>query len=236
MPFDGRSLAGRKALMNENLQAVKDQLQKFAVGARPSRYGRRYGARYEYGVGQASSAARAAQLNQDCNWPDSSITAGHGRATDPRPVGPCKPIPPRCDCHVIGINTLGTTGIASNAFGNLVIDSGDADFFIPYYIAIIAFELNTTTNNLIINPGTPLMVLLVQSTSGQEPNMRRASTTDQTFGVWTLVYGFEKEIECVDWRKFGSVTNQNLTMRFFNPNTVAVHVFVNIWGTAGVAR
>jgi len=233
MPFDGRSLAGRKALMNENLQLVKRQLEQFAVGSRPSRYGARYGRRYEYGVGQ-SSAAPSGNGN-GCTWKDSSVMAGHGRQTYPRPGGPCKPTPPRCDCHVIAINTLGTTGIASNAYGNLVIDSGDADFFIPYYIAIIAFELNTTTNNLIINPGTPLMVLLVQSTSGQEPNMRRAATNNPTFGVWSLVYGFEKEIECVDWRKFGSVTNQTCTMRFFNPNTVAVHVFVNMWGTAGIA-
>jgi hypothetical protein len=76
---------------------------------------------------------------------------------------------------VIGINSLGTAGIASNAFGNLAVDAGDADFFIPYYIAVIAFEVNTTTNTLIINPGTPLMVLLQDSRSGQEPNMRRAS-------------------------------------------------------------
>jgi hypothetical protein len=235
-----QSLAARRALMNQNLQLAQQQLNTFAVGAGPSRYNKRYGSRYaKYGVGAVANGDYVPPGNGNgngCNFGDSSLTSGHGRITGRVPVTGCTPTPPRCDCHVIGVNTLGTTGIASNAFGNLTIDSGDADFFIPYYLAIIAFELHTTTNELIINPGTPLMVLMVDSRSGQEPNMRRASTNDQTFGVWTLVYGFEKEIECVDWRKFGSTTNQNLTLRFFNPNTVSVHVFVNLWGIAGIAK
>jgi hypothetical protein len=227
--------------MDENLRLVERQLGgEYRIGTNyRGRYGRRYNVGQQWQEGGLSSMqnVRARTGGGDpCtpNWADSPTDAGHGRLTTARPGQVCKPIPPRCDCHVIGINSLGTAGIASNAFGNLAVDAGDADFFIPYYIAVIAFEVNTTTNTLIINPGTPLMVLLQDSRSGQEPNMRRASQTVQSFGVWTLIYGFEKEIECVDWRKFGSQNNQLLTMTFFNPNTVGVHVFVNLWGTAGV--
>lgn len=233
------SIAGRRARMNENYRSAEKQLDTFAVGAGPSRYNRRYGQRYEkYGVGAAANMDYVPPGNgngRGCNWSDSGIDAGHGRVTDRVPVTGCKPTPPRCDCHVIGSNTLGTTGALSNGLDTLTLDSGDADFFIPYYMSIAAFELHTTTSTLIINPGTPLMVLMIDSKSGQEPNMRRASSTDQTFGVWSLIYGFEKEIECVDWRKFGSQTNQNLTLTFFNPNTVAVHIFVNLWGIAGIS-
>ena len=64
--------------------------------------------------------------------------------------------------------------------------------------------------------------------------MRRASVTDPSFGVNTLVYGQFKDLECVDWRKFASTNNQQLTLTFNNPNEVAVHIFVDLWGIPGV--
>lgn len=158
--------------------------------------------------------------------------AAHGRPTtlDPQ-CGPCPVKPPRCDCHVIGGNTLGTTGVPTGAtaaarFGTVTVDSGDAGFFVPYYIFVTAFQFNSNTTVT----GTPVMVLLQDSKSGQEPNLRRASTTNPAFGIATLVYGREKELECVDWRRFASVNNQQLQLSFYNPRDFAVHVFVALWG------
>ena len=162
----------------------------------------------------------------------------HGRPTTP-PVncGPCPVKPPRCDCHVIGGNTLGTTGIATGVtaaarFGTVTIDSGDAGYFVPYYIFVTAFQFNSNTTVT----GAPVMVLLQDSKSGQEPNLRRASTTDPAFGVATLVYGREKELECVDWRNFASVNNQQLQLTFYNPRDFAVHVFVAMWGIPAAGK
>lgn len=211
--------ARRRALL-ENAKAFSE------VGA--GRYAERYAERYDRRQGSVG-----ANKGQCGDWVDSSTGAGHGRRVVPRAGdSACTPLPPRCDCHVIAVNTINSNGIASGATGTLTLDSGDASYFVPYYIAVIAFQVNGTDNGLIANPGTPLMALLINSTSGREPNMRRASATDPTFGVWTLIYGFEKEIECVDWRKFSSTNNQQLTMDFYNPNNVDIHVFVNVWGLA----
>jgi hypothetical protein len=172
--------------------------------------------------------------NAGCSTVDSSGGAGHGRPTTMDPNAECAacPVkPPRCDCHVIGGNTLGTPGIATGAtaaarFGSVTIDSGDAGFFVPYYMYVTAFQFNA--NNTVT--GNPVMVLLTDSKSGQEPNLRRASTSDPSFGIATLVYGREKELECVDWRRFASVNNQQLSLTFYNPRDFAVHVFVALWG------
>lgn len=167
-----------------------------------------------------------------CETVTSSYGAGHGRPTtnDPQ-CEPCEVKPPRCDCHVIGGNTLGTTGIATGAtaaarFGAVTIDSGDAGFFVPYYMFVTAFQFNSNTTVT----GAPVMVLLCDSKSGQEPNLRRASTSDPSFGIATLAYGREKELECVDWQRFASVNNQQLLLSFYNPRDFAVHVFVALWG------
>src|SRR5690606_20730003 len=125
----------------------------------------------------------------------------------------------------------GTAGIdtgnnAAARFGTVTVDSGDAGFFVPYYIYVTAFQFNSNTTVV----GTPVMVLLTDSKSGQEPNLRRASTTDPAFGIATLVYGREKELECVDWQRFASVNNQQLLLTFYNPRDFAVHVFVALWG------
>ncbi len=148
------------------------------------------------------------------------------------PCPPACPVkPPRCDCHVVGGNTLGTSGIATGTtaaarFGSVSIDSGDAGRFVPYYMYVTAFQYNSDTTIT----GAPLMVLLQDSKSGQEPNLRRASTSNPSFGIATLVYGREKELECVDWKSFASINNQELRLTFYNPRDFAVHVFVSLWG------
>lgn len=167
----------------------------------------------------------------------SSQGAGHGRPVNTYVGGyTCEVRPPKCECHVIGSNTLNRTdlptGIASAAFGELQLDSGDADYFIPYYIFISAFEIGAVPNLSIT--AAPLMVLLQDSRSGQEPNLRRASTTDPRLGIATLVYGQDKDLECVDWTQFASINRQQLTLRFFNPNEVSVHIFVDIWGIPAI--
>lgn len=168
-----------------------------------------------------------------CDWQTSPEGAAHGRQTHQgKPMDTACPVkPPRCDCHVIGGNTLNTTGLATGAtaaprFGTVTLDSGDAGFFVPYFIYVTAFQFNSNTTVT----GNPVMVLLQDSKSGQEPNMRRASTSDPAFGVATLVYGREKELECVDWQRFASVNNQQLLLSFYNPRDFAVHVFVALWG------
>lgn len=225
----GKNITTRLDDYETRRKQLLQNADRFEV-AGSSRYSERYGSRY--GGGGDVGAARGGDC--DTNWVDSSTGAGHGR----RIVNPgardsgCTPLPPRCDCHVIGVNTLESAGVLSGAFGTVTLDSGDASYFVPYYIAIIAFQVLASDNGLIANPGTPLMSMLTNSVSGREPNMRRASATDPTFGVWTLVYGFEKELECVDWKKFASTNNQQLTMTFYNPNNVDIHVFVNMWGLA----
>ncbi len=166
-------------------------------------------------------------------WDDSGCNAGVGRPTVWGEPQPCDVKPPRCDCHVIGGNSLLTAGIgtASQAarFGQIQLDSGDAPAFVPYYMFVCAFQVGGAAPTTTIQ-GNPLMVLLTNSKSGQNPNMRRASDDDPRFGVTALVYGQDKELECVDWRKFSSQNNQQIFLRFFNTNSVTVHVFVDLWG------
>lgn len=176
---------------------------------------------YEVGAGR-----------DDCATVDSSTSAGHGRSVDPQPVPPCPVQPPRCDCHVIGGNTLGGNqiGVANLAgrFGQVTLDSGDASYFVPYYIFIVGFQVGADPDNTVLT--VPLPLLLQDSRSGREPNLRRASATDPSFGIITTVYGDQKEIECVDWRKFASINNQNLNTTLYNPNDNATHAFVDLWG------
>lgn len=223
------------------------------------RYAERYGERYgkRYGVGQSTAAAARQPRGPgsyaprtagpgptappsgggggggDCGpYTTQRGGAGHGRRVVYEDGYSCAIRPPRCECQVIGGNTLNSTqfptGIASGAFGTVTLDSGDASYFVPYFMHIVALEVGATANLSVT--GTALMVLMQDSKSGQEPNMRRASTTNQAFGVPTLVYGQEKELECVDWNRFASVNNQQLLLTFNNPNTVAVHIFVDLWG------
>lgn len=168
------------------------------------------------------------------DWEASNCAAGTGRPhTWDDQDEPCSVKPPRCDCHVLGSNTLTTAGLGTATqaarFGPVTIDSGDASAFVPYYIFVCAFQVGGAAPTTTIQ-GNPLMVLLTNSKSGQNPNMRRASDDDPRFGVAALVYGQDKELECVDWRKFSSTNNQQMVMRFFNTNSVSVHVFVDLWG------
>ncbi len=227
------------------------------------RYASRYSARYgeRYGVGAATPVSNprtlpgALRANPMPPAPPPGTPGGDTRTPDGEclPCGPgqtgtphgrrvyydnqsysCAIRPQRCDCHVIGGNTLLSdqfaTGVASGSFATVTLDSGDASFFVPYYMHIVALEVGSVANLAVT--GGPLLVNLQDSRSGRAPNMRRASDTDPSFGVPTLVYGQEKELECVDWNRFASVNNQQLTITFFNPQTVAVHIFVNLWGLA----
>lgn len=248
--------------VQEQNAAVFSFAEGFAVAGDPKgryrerkRYAGRYADRYgkRYGVGQNGNSAqipsqgRQAQISAN-NWtcpPRGGVPgacgpyvtgqcgAAHGRRVyyDNGDYS-CAIRPPRCDCQVIGGNTLNSTdyptGIASGGFGVVELDSGDAAAFVPYYMHIVALEVGAVANLAVT--GAPLMVLMQESLSGREPNMRRASTSNPSFGVPTLVYGQEKELECVDWHKFASITNQELTVTFNNPQTVAVHIFVNLWG------
>lgn len=158
---------------------------------------------------------------------------GGGRPTygTPESGEPCTIKPRLCECHVVGGNTLGTNGIGTASvagrYGTVSLDSGDASYFIPHYIYVAAYQANDADT---IANAAELPVLLGDSRSGQEPNMRRASDSDPRLGVITTAYSEQKELECVDWNSFTSTTNQELELTFYNPNANSVHVFVCLWG------
>lgn len=215
-----------------------------------SRYADRYGSRYgsRYGVGQSSvpvdrtpgsPAYRATPSGGGdgtgpggCVIVEGKCNAGHGRAWYKEHDYSCEVKPPRCNCHVIGGNTLNNAdfpnGVATGAQWTITLDSGDAQFFVPYYIFLQAFETGAVADLAIT--GNPVPTILQDSLSGREPNLRRANINDPSFGIITTVYGQEKEIECVDWNRFASVNNQQLTLLGQNIVDVAVHVFSDIWG------
>ncbi len=220
-----------------------------------SRYASRYSARYgeRYGVGAATPGSTPLSGSGALRATPGAPPLPPGGGGDCLPCGPgqtgaphgrrvyydnqsysCAIRPKRCDCHVIGGNTLESTlyptGVASGGFATVTLDSGDASFFVPYYMHIVALEVGSVANLAVT--GGPLLVNMQDSKSGRAPNMRRASDSDPSFGVPTLVYGQEKELECVDWNRFASVNNQQLTITFYNPQTVALHIFVNLWGLA----
>jgi hypothetical protein len=193
------------------------------LAAAKSRSGMMDWDRFAYAIGGAGN----------CVTQDSSCAAGHGRSVTRAPGynDPCPVVPPRCDCQVIGGNTLGGNQItaASQAarFGNVTLDSGDASYFVPSYIFITSFlSLSDTT----VDPTGATPVLLADSRSGREPNLRRASTTDPSFGILATIYGDQKELECVDWLRFASVNNQQLVITLYNCNDAAIHGFVDLWG------
>lgn len=176
------------------------------------------------GSGGGCGSARVPTPSDPCRGPRDVICEPED--------SPCEIKPARCDCQVLAGNTLNDAsqpGIASGEFGTVLIDSGDADFFQPRYMHVNAFQVGAPTIEEIT--GDPLPVLLQDSRSGRKPNLRRASTDDPSYGICTTVYGQQKDLECVDWHRFKSTNNQVLTLTFYNPNTVAVHVFVDLWGT-----
>jgi hypothetical protein len=167
-----------------------------------------------------------------CVFRTGDCFAGHGRAWYEEHGYSCEVKPPRCNCHVIGGNTLNNadfpTGIATGNDWVITLDSGDASAFMPYYIALQAFETGAVANLAVT--GNPLPTILTDSLSGREPNLRRADPNDPSFGILTTVYGDEKEVECVDWIKFASVNNQQLRLQGTNIVAASIHVFAVIWG------
>lgn len=256
LPKDGDVLAQNEAVFDftQGMSIAGDPKGRYRERRR---YAERYGARYgeRYGVGQGGSTRDPGQPSST-NIPARKVAnyvcppkGGIPGACGPYVTGQCGAAhgrrvyyddgayscalrPPRCDCQVIGGNTLNSTqfpaGITTGAFGSVTLDSGDAAAFVPYYMHVVALEVGAVANLAVT--GVPLLVLMQESLSGREPNMRRASTTNPAFGVPTLVYGQEKELECVDWNKFASINNQQLVITFNNPQTVSVHIFVNLWG------
>lgn len=234
------------AMMAASAGLAPPQHESFEIGGKQyPRYDERYGQRYNVGAappstvpvppGGGGSGGRGGCGGGSSSASDfvaSGCSAGEGRRVQYENNYSCEVRPRKCNCQVIGGNTLLTNGIASAAFGTVTLDSGDADFFVPYYMFIVALQIGATPT--LSTQGGPLPVLLQNSRSGREPNMRRASETDPSFGVNTLVYGQFKDLECVDWRKFASVNNQQLVLTFNNPNEVSVHIFVDLWGIPGV--
>lgn len=169
----------------------------------------------------------------DCQIAASRYTAGHGRAVYPA-CGDysCEIAPPPCDCQVIGGNTLNSsefpTGVPSNALWRIRIDSGDADFFVPYWLVLEAYETGAVPALAIT--GDVLETLLADSLSGRQPNMHRADPTNPSYGVASSGFSVRKDRTCVDWNRFASVEGQQLTLVGRNIREVNIHVFAVIWG------
>jgi len=186
----------------------------FRVGARG-----RYGSRYRVGA-QATAQG-------GCPTPvtgGGALASGSCASQQPQV---CPPQPKKCECHVLGANSLGGAGIATTAFGQLTVNSGDASSFDPFYMMFFAYE--RSANDSLAN-SNPIVVLLTDSRSGREPNMRQGSETNNTFGISSDAYGRDKEVECNDWRAFSSTGQQQLFLTFNNPTLVTEHVFVVLWG------
>lgn len=202
--------------------------------------GERYAARLRRIRATEAAVKKNQEVRRLAGVPEFSVGAACSSDTPDQWTGPpgvgrvdCCPVnPPQCDCHLVAGNTLSVAAgvdntIAAGAAGNVTIDSGDAGYFIPYYMSVVALE-SLAANQ--VNPATILMVLLIQSLSGQVANMRRQSPNDPGVGVHNLAYAEHKQVECVDWHAFSSQQNQELVLTFFNPTEVAAHVFVDIWG------
>lgn len=232
--FSAKRIVGRKDQMAQNEQVLRRagfgamlDDGPFQIGARGSRYGR-YNPRYRVGQtegggngGNCGGSTLNSVVAQGCS---TSLT-GHGRTVQECPITPA-----RCDCHVLGFNTLNSAGIASGAIGTLVTGSGDASAFDPFYIAMFAFA---RTNDTTVANSNILLGLLMDSQSGRNPNMRAGSGTDIAVGIPTLIYGDQKEVECTDWAAFSSTGQQNLTLTLNMPVTGlanASHFFCVLWG------
>jgi hypothetical protein len=169
----------------------------------------------------------------------SPVGTGWGRPTYRSGASASCPIkPPKCDCQVMGGNTLGGNqiGVASqdDRFGVVEMDSGESSAFVPHYMLIVAALVGDDADN-VVTPGL-VPVLLTDSKSGREPNMRRGSDSDPSYGVISTSFDDQHELVCVDWLQFSSIANQNLTMSFFNVNDTAVHVLVDLWGIPVAGR
>lgn len=169
----------------------------------------------------------------------SSVGTGWGRPTFTSKASSACPIrPPKCDCQVMGANTLGGNqiGVASLAdrFGTVQMDSGESSAFVPHYMLVVAYTVGEDADDL--TAGGQVPVLLCDSRSGREPNMRRGSDSNPSVGVISTAWDDQHELVCVDWRQFSSIANQVLSMVFFNINDTAVHVFVDLWGIPVAGR
>lgn len=161
-------------------------------------------------------------------------------------------IPTIDQCHIIGATTIseehesvggGMKPASSSAPAHAIyrgeirpgkwhqmsIDSGDAPLFVPYYISVVGYAVI----NGYLQPSTRAPVLLQDSTSGREPNLRRANPLDASFGI--LFPGDDCWVRTMDWRPFASVMNRQLIITLFNPSNVDVHVFIKIAGLPAVA-
>lgn len=220
--FTAKRVAGRKDVMAQNERAIISGGLAHHFADEP---GFRVGARGRYGAGRYRVGAQA--TGGGCPTP---VTGGGALASSACATSQpqiCPPQPKKCECHVLGANSLGGAGIATTAFGQLTVNSGDASSFDPFYMMFFAYERNG--NNDLAN-SDPIVVLLTDSRSGREPNLRQGSETNNAFGITSDAYGRDKEVQCNDWRAFSSTGQQQLFLTFNNPTIVTEHVFVVLWG------
>lgn len=217
--FTAKRVAGRKDVMAQNERAIIAGGLAHHFADEP---GFRVGARGRYRVGQNGGAA-AGNCAGGTGRPNTCPPATGGGYLASQAGCP----PKKCDCHVLGANSLGGAGIATTAFGQLTVNSGDASSFDPFYMMFFAYERNG--NNDLAN-SNPIVVLLTDSRSGREPNLRQGSETNNAFGITSDAYGRDKEVQCNDWRAFSSTGQQQLFLTFNNPTLVTEHVFVVLWG------
>ena len=140
--------------------------------------------------------------------------------------------PQPCGVNVIGGNTLGTAGIAPGATVPLVITAGDAGSFKP---KAIYFEALPFSSNDLVDPAAlpggccVLPLIMVDALVGRLSQLRRGGSAD--VGLTQGGFANTKELVPVDWARFVSTNEQNLTLLFYNPNVnQTIHAFVDLWG------
>lgn len=149
----------------------------------------------------------------------------------------CNTKAPYCGCNVLGGNTFvddfgagAGLGIPTLGTAVLQIDAGDACRWQPRSLHLIAFPAGLNANEIAATTTVDgrVPVVLTNAAVGSIPMIRR--TGQLNFGIISTGYSAEKELTCVDWAAFTSTQNQGLSLSIYNPNTVPVHAFVDLWG------
>lgn len=140
--------------------------------------------------------------------------------------------PQPCRVNAIGSTTFGTQGILPGQTVPLIVTAGDAQTYTPKRIFFEAAPW--ASPDLIDISDMPagvssLPVFLVDALVGRKSQLRRGG--QPKVGLTQGAYSNSKEIELVDWQKFSSTQEQNLSLFFYNPNKdKPIHVSVVLWG------
>lgn len=137
-----------------------------------------------------------------------------------------------CNYNVIGANTLGTAGIAPGTASPVNFTAGDATSFTPKFLYFEAQPYNDeNTINITLLPASrdSAPVLLQDALIGRVSQIRRGGNA--AVAIPSSAYAATKDLTRVDWGTFTSTQEKNLSLVFYNPNSVfPIHSFACLWG------